>query len=158
MPNTTRLSIENITLSVCPVRKLFTRAWSFMRCSRSPVSFVSKNDMGSRSSLMKKSLTSDMFTRMLMCSSSQRRIKSSAVRLSVSMSCPRSTSHTNPMSRLFIPTSTMACVRNGSTSCSTQPKSSPAIICPKYFLYFFMYPNRKRNERLSPWLLPRLLS
>ena len=43
---------------------------------------------------MKKSLINDMFTLMLMCSSSQRRMKSRAVRLTVSISCPSSTSHT----------------------------------------------------------------
>ena len=106
--------------------------------------------MGRRISFMKKSLTSDMFTLMLMCSSSQRRMKSSAVRPAVSMSCPSSISHTKPMSLFFMPTSTTACVSSGSTICIMQPSSSPAAICPKYFLYFLMYPNRKRNERLSP--------
>lgn len=119
---------------------------SFILCIRSPISLVSKNDIGSLSSFMKKSLTSDMFTLILMCSSSQRRMKSSAVRLTVSMSCPSSTSHTNPMSWFFMPTSTIACVRNGSTSCSRQPRASPTAICPKCLRYFFQITCQKTER------------
>lgn len=72
-----------------------------------------------------------------MCINNQRHIKSSAVRLTVSINCPSSTSHTKPMSRFFTPTSTIACIKNGSTSCKRQPNASPMAICPKYFLYFF---------------------
>ena len=131
MQNTTRLIAENITPSVCPVRKLLTREWSPILCSMSPINLVSKNDIGRRSSFMKKSLISDMLTRMLICSSSQPLTKLRAVRLSVSASCPISSSHTKLMLRSRMPTSTTACVRNGSRSCNTQPSNSPMAICPK---------------------------
>lgn len=83
-----KLNSENITLSVCVVRNFSTRLWSFIRCSRSPISLVSKKDMGSFSNLMKKSLTSEMFILMLMCSNIHRRMKSTDVRLTVSINCP----------------------------------------------------------------------
>ena len=84
--NTTKVSMAKVTLNAWLVRKLFTRLWSFIRCMRSPMSLVSKNDIGSFSSLMKKSLTSEMLMHMEICSNSHRRMKSMAVRLKVSIS------------------------------------------------------------------------
>ena len=69
---------------------------------------VSKKAMGSLSNLAKKSDTMARLTLMLMWSSSQRRTKSMAVALRVSISWPASTSHTSPMSRWAMPLSTMA--------------------------------------------------
>ena len=48
---------------------------SFMRCIKSPISLVSKKDMGSFNSFMKKSLISDILILILICSKSQRRMK-----------------------------------------------------------------------------------
>ncbi len=81
MLNTTKVKSEDTIQSVCCVRNEFTRLWSPIRCMRSPISLVSKNDMGSFKSLMKKSLTNEMLMRSEICSSSQRRTKSMAVRL-----------------------------------------------------------------------------
>ena len=86
----TKLRNVKMTLSICPVRKFWTRLWSPIRWSRSPMSLVSKNDIGSLSSLMKKSLTRDMLMRMEMWSSSHRRTKSVAVRPVTIISSPRS--------------------------------------------------------------------
>ncbi len=86
--------------------------------------------------LMKKSLTSEMLIRSKMCDSSQRRIKSMAVRLTVSISCPSSISHIKPMFWFLMPTSTMDCVRKGRISCNKLPTSSPKAIWPKYRRYF----------------------
>ena len=118
-------------LSTCPVRNDCTREWSPMRWRRSPVSFVSKNDMGSFRSFMKKSLTSDMFIRMEMCKSSHRRMKSVAVRPMTIMSSPRSTSQMNPMSRWCMPMSTIDCVRKGNMSWRRHPRRSPMKIWRK---------------------------
>ena len=90
MLNTTKVKSENTILSVCCVRNVFTLLWSPMRCIRSPINLVSKNDIGSFKSLMKKSLTKEILIRKEICSKSQRRIKSMAVRLTVSISCPKS--------------------------------------------------------------------
>ena len=42
------MKLRNVktTFKTCPVRKFCTREWSPIRCSKSPISFVSKNDMG----------------------------------------------------------------------------------------------------------------
>ncbi len=135
MLNTTKVKSENTILSVCCVKKVFTRLWSPIRCIRSPINLVSKNDMGSFKSLMKKSLTKEMLIRKEICSKSQRRIKSMAVRLTVRTSCPKSINQINPMFWFLIPTSTMACVRKGRISCKRLPTSNPKTICPKYFRY-----------------------
>ena len=137
MPNTKKLSVVNITLSVWLVRNDCTRLWSFMRCSRSPVSFVSKNGMGSFSSLMKKSLTNEMLMRMEICSNNQRRMKSADVRPMTIISSPNSISQISWMSRCLIPRSTMACVRKGRMSCSRLPTKSPKAICTKHRRYCF---------------------
>ena len=50
--------------NTCPVRNFCTREWSPMRCNKSPISFVSKNDIGNFNNLIKKSLTNEMFIRM----------------------------------------------------------------------------------------------
>ena len=123
--------MEKVTFSVCCVRKLLTRLWSFILCMRSPIIFVSKNDIGNLSNLMKKSLTSEMFIRIEICNSNQRRIKSIAVRLKVSISCPRSINQIKPMSWFLMPTSTIDWVRKGRMSCSRLPTSRPRTICPK---------------------------
>ena len=128
--------------NTCPVRNFCTREWSPIRCNKSPMSFVSKNDIGSFSNLMKKSLTNEMFIRMEMWSNSQRRIKSVAVRPITIISSPNSTSHIKPISPFLIPTSTIAWVRKGKINCRMQPNSRPSIIWTKYFLYCFMYSNR----------------
>ena len=45
-----------------PYRSKFcTRVWSPIRCNKSPINFVSKNDIGNFSSFIKKSLTNEMF-------------------------------------------------------------------------------------------------
>ena len=124
MLNTIKVKSENTILSVCCVRNEFTRLWSPIRCIRSPISLVSKNDMGNFKSLIKKSLTNEMFMRNEMWSSSQRRIKSMAVRLMVSISCPRSISHIKPIFWFLMPTSTIDCVRKGRMSCSRLPRAS----------------------------------
>ena len=92
MPKTTKLSMLNTIVSTCEVRNDCTRLWSFMRCSRSPISFVSKNDIGSFSNLMKKSLTNDILMRIEMCNNSHRRIKSVAVRPIMIINSPSRTS------------------------------------------------------------------
>lgn len=131
MLNTTKVKSENTMLSVCCVRNVFTRLWSLMRCIKSPMSLVSRNDIGSFRSLIKKSLINEMLIRSEMCSSSHRRIKSMAVRLMVSINCPKSISHIKPIFWLLIPTSTMACVRKGRISCNRLPTNKPKTICPK---------------------------
>ena len=60
-----KLSREKVTFSICVVRNFSTRLWSFIRCIRSPISLVSKKDMGSFSSLIKKSDTREILIRML---------------------------------------------------------------------------------------------
>ena len=67
--------------------ELSMRLWSSMRRIKSPASLLSKNLMGSRISLERKSEMSDTLTRVLMWSSIQRRITSISVRLNTSMSC-----------------------------------------------------------------------
>lgn len=136
MLNTTKVKSENTILRICCVRNEFTRLWSFIRCIRSPISLVSKKDIGNFKSLMKKSLTSEILMRSDMWSSSQRRMKSMAVRLTVSINCPKSINHIKPMFWFLIPTSTMDCVRKGRISCSRLPTSKPKTICPKCFPYF----------------------
>ena len=135
MLNTTKMKSENTILSVCWVRNVFTLLWSPMRCIRSPINLVSKNDIGSFKSLMKKSLIKEMLIRKEICSKSQRRIKSMAVRLTVSISCPKSISQIKPMFWFLMPTSTIDCVRKGRMSCNKLPTSSPKTICPKYLRY-----------------------
>ena len=106
-----------------------------MRCSRSPISLVSKNDIGSFSSLMKKSLTSEMLMRMEMWSSRRRRNMSVAAFPVTIISSPNRISQMKPMFFSFMPTSTTDCVRNGRTSCSTDPSNKPAStrnICLRY--------------------------
>lgn len=98
-----------------------------MRCIMSPVCLVSKKAMGRVKSLQRKSETMARLTLMLTWSSSQRRTKSMAVELSVSMSCPASTSHTKPMSRWAMPRSTMAWVSSGSSSCRALPTASHRV-------------------------------
>ena len=126
-------------LRVCCVKKVFTRLWSFILCIKSPMSFVSKKDIGNFNSLMKKSLTNDMLMRSDMWSNSHLRIKSIAVLLIVSINCPNSISQTNPMFWFLIPTSTMDWVRNGKTSCKRQPTNSPNNNIMYKYLYFNMY-------------------
>lgn len=128
MLNTTKVKRENTMFKVCCVRNEFTLLWSPIRCIRSPISLVSKNDMGNFKSLIKKSLTNEMLMRNEMCSKSQRRIKSMAVRLMVSISCPRSISHIKPIFWFLMPTSTIDCVRKGRMSCSKLPTSKPKTI------------------------------
>ena len=135
MLNTTKVKSENTMLSVCCVRNVFTLLWSPIRCIRSPISLVSKNDIGNFKSLMKKSLTNEMFMRSEICNSSQRRIKSMAVRLMVSISCPKSISQIKPIFWFLMPTSTIDWVRKGRMSCSKLPTSKPKTICPKYLRY-----------------------
>ncbi len=142
-----KLNSENTMPSTCPVRKDCTLEWSPMRWSRSPMSLVSKNDIGSLSSLMKKSLTSEMLIRMDMWSKSQRRMKSVAVRPATIISSPKSMSHIRRMSLWAMPLSTIHWVRKGIISCSTQPRSSPAAIWAKYLRYSKIYPHKKRQER-----------
>ena len=89
---------------------------------------VSKNDIGSFNSLMKKSLTSEMLMRMEMCNSSHRRTKSVAVRPTTIISSPNRTSQINPISLCLMPTSTIACVRKGRISCRTHPSNNPNSI------------------------------
>ena len=84
----TKLKVEKSVVSDCAVRKRSTRSWSLMRWSRSPVCFVSKKLIGRRISLIRKSDSSEMFTRVLICSKIQRRMKSMAARLSTSISWP----------------------------------------------------------------------
>ena len=137
MPNIMKLRKVNTIFRTCPVRKFCTRVWSPMRCRRSPISFVSKKDIGSFSNFIKKSLTSEMLIRIDIWSKSQRRIKSVAVRPITIISSPRSTSQMNPISLYRMPISTIHCVRKGIISCSTQPIANPSMICVKYFLYCF---------------------
>ena len=56
-----------------------------IRCRMSPICLVSNNDIVRRINLTRKSLTSDMFTRILICSNNQRRMKSTTVLLNVSI-------------------------------------------------------------------------
>ncbi len=159
MPNIMKLRNEKMMLRVCPVRKFWTRVWSPIRWRRSPISFVSKNDMGSFKSLMKKSLTSDMLMRMEIWRSSHRRMKSVAVRPMTIISSPRSTSQMNPISSCLIPISTIDCVRKGITTCSRHPNSRPRNIWMRYLLYCRRYPIMKRKERRSGFpslMLPNL--
>ena len=102
------------------------------------MSLVSKNDIGSLSSFMKKSLTSDMFMRIDMWSRSHRRMKSVAVRPVTIISSPSSTSHMNPTSLWRMPMSTIDWVRKGRISCSTHPSISPSNIWVKYLRYCLM--------------------
>ena len=147
--NTTKVSMAKVMLSVCWVRKLFTRLWSLILCIKSPISFVSKNDIGSFRSLMKKSLTSEMLIRMEMRSKNHRRIKSIAVRLIVSINCPNRISQTNPMSWFLIPTSTMDWVRNGKTSCRGTARYQSQDNPENALRYFLKYLKRKRKDRFS---------
>ncbi len=87
---------------------------------------------------MKKSDMSEMLIRVEMCRSILERINSMAVRLKRSIISASSTSHTNPMSFPPIPVSTMACVRNGKMSCSSEPSNRPRMSCVKKRLYFLM--------------------
>ena len=64
--NTTKLKAENITGSAECVRKFSMRAWSPMRCMRSPVILVSKKPIGKRMSFAKKSLTMETLIRVPM--------------------------------------------------------------------------------------------
>ena len=150
--------MAKVMLRVCCVRKWFTRLWSFILCIKSPMSFVSKKDIGNFKSLMKKSLTKEMLIRRDICSNSHLRIKSIAVRLIVSINCPNRISQTNPMFWFLIPTSTIDWVRKGRTSCKRLTTINPNMTCPKYLRYFFTYPNRKRKDLSSltfssPWIL-----
>ena len=139
----------NITFNTWLVRKDCTREWSFIRWSKSPINFVSKNDMGSLSNLIKKSLTNEMFIRMEICNKSHRRIKSVAVRPITTINSPSKISHIKPILLFAIPKSTIPCVRNGIISWRTQPRSKPRNIWKKYLRYSKIYPKRKWNERLS---------
>lgn len=120
---------EKTMLRVCCVKKLFTRLWSPIRCIKSPINFVSKNDIGSFKSLIKKSLTNEMLMRIEIWRSNQRRIKSIAVWLIVKTNCPKSINHINPMFWFLIPTSTIACVRKGKINCNKLPTSNPKTTC-----------------------------
>ena len=124
MPNTRKVKNENNKLRLLEVRNCSTRRWSSMRCKRSPIS------------LMKKSEMSEMLIRVEMCRSIFERIKSMAVRLKRSVISASSTNHTNPISFPPIPVSTMAWVRNGKMSCSSEPSNNPSINCVKKRLYF----------------------
>lgn len=157
MPNTTKLSMVNITPSTWLVRNDCTREWSPMRCNKSPINFVSKNDIGSFKSFMKKSLTSDMLILIEMCSNSQRRMKSVAVRPVTIISSPSRIIHIKPMSLCLMPRSTMPCVRNGMMSCNTQPSRRPRNIWKKYLRYSITYPQRNLNDLFSPVLSSCLL-
>lgn len=140
-------------LSVCCVRNLFTRLWSLILCIKSPISFVSKKDIGSFSNLMKKSLNSEMLMRKEIWSNNHLRIKSIAVRLIVSISCPNNISQTKPMSCFLMPTSTIDWVRNGKTNCKRLPTTKPSTICPKYLRYFFYIPQEKTKRPLFFYVL-----
>ena len=61
MPKTNKLMVENSTFNEEVVRIRSILLWSLMRCKISPVIRVSKNAMGNRINLMKKSETKDMF-------------------------------------------------------------------------------------------------
>ena len=58
------MKLRNVktTFKTCPVRKFCTREWSPIRCNKSPISFVSKNDIGNFNNLIKKSLTNGFYT------------------------------------------------------------------------------------------------
>ena len=112
-PKIMKLRKVKIMLSTWPVRKFCTRLWSPILCSRSPISLVSKNAIGSLRSFIKKSLTREMLIRIDICKSSQRRMKSVAVLPITIMSSPRRISQIKPMSLCRMPKSTIACVRNG---------------------------------------------
>ena len=146
-PNMMKLNIENMILSTWIVKNLSTRLWSFIRCNKSPINLVSKNDIGNFRSLTKKSLTIEIFIRILICSKSHLRIKSIIVRLNVRTIWPKRISQIKLTSLWVIPISTIDCVKNGKISCNMQPISSPNVICPKNFLYCLIYLNRKPNER-----------
>ena len=118
-------------LSVCCVRNEFTRLWSLIRCIRSPISLVSKNDMGSFKSLIKKSLTNEMLIRIDMCNNNHLRIKSVAVRPITIKNSPNNISQMKPILLFLIPISTIDCVRNGRISCKTHPKTK--LEKPLYF-------------------------
>ena len=128
IPNIMKLRKVNTIFRTCPVRKFCTREWSPILWRRSPISLVSKNDIGSFNNFIKKSLTSEIFMRIEICSKSQRRIKSVAVRPITIISSPSSTSQINPISLCLMPISTIHCVRNGIISCRIQPNKRPTKI------------------------------
>lgn len=136
-PKTRNVKKENSRLRLLDVRNCSTLRWSSMRCSRSPINFVSKNFIGSFISFMKKSDISEILILVEICKRIFERMKSIAVRLKSIIICANSTNHTNPMSFPPIPVSTIACVRKGNTSCNNEPSSSPSISCVKKRLYFF---------------------
>ena len=137
------------TLMTCPVRKLCTREWSQIRCNKSPISFVSKNDIGNFNNLIKKSLNNEMFIRIEILSNSHRRIKSVAVRPVTIISSPNRTSHINPISLYFIPISTIAWVKKGIINCRRHPSKRPSKIWAKYFRYCFIYLYRNLKDFFS---------
>ena len=100
-------------LSSEPVRKVWMRLWSPMRCMMSPVIFESKNEMGSRMSLARKSEMREMLTRVVMCSISQLRISSLAVWPRTSTTCAMSITTMKLRSPVPIPVSITDWVRNG---------------------------------------------
>ena len=138
MPNTNILIRVNITPRNWVVRKLRIRSWSARRCSISPLFRISKKDIGSRISLMKKLFSSDRFMRIERCSSSQPRTNSVAVRPTIIVSSPSSISHISLNDEFLMPASTMACVRNGINSCIRQATDSPKRIWIKYRRCFFI--------------------
>lgn len=127
----TKVKVEKMTVMAWLVRKFSMRRWSSMRCSRSPVSLVSKNFMGNFISLIKKSEMSEMLMRVLMCNRIFRRIKSMAVRLKSNIICAIRISQIKPISFPWMPVSTIAWVRNGEMSCSVLPMNNPNTSCPK---------------------------
>ncbi len=142
IPKTRNVKKENKRLKLLEVRNCSTRLWSSIRCKRSPISLVSKNFIGSFINLMKKSEMSEMLIRVEICRSIFERIKSIAVRLKSSIICAIRTSQIKLMSLPPIPVSTIACVKNGKTSCKSEPNNNPKISCVKKRLYFFKYLQR----------------
>ena len=135
MPKIMKLKEVNITFSIWLVKKDWTLLWSSIRCNKSPITLLSKNDMGNFSNFIKKSLISDILTLIDIWSNSHLRIKSVAVRPQTIISSPKRINQIKLISLRLMPISTIDWVMNGMMSCNIQPNIRPAIIWSKCFLY-----------------------
>ena len=122
-----RLNIEKIVVNVEPVKKLCICFWSFILCMISPVIFVSKKLIGSLISLIRKSVNIEILTLTLICNKIHDLINSTLTRPMIKEICAIKIISINARFLVFIPISTIDCVRNGAISCNKLPTSSPKI-------------------------------
>ena len=109
----TRVMTAKMMLITESVRNDLIRLWSPIRCIISPMSFTSKNDMGSFISFMRKSEISDMLILLVICKLIQLRNRPLAVWLRLRISWATRTITTKDILLLPIPVSTSDWVRNG---------------------------------------------